>query len=246
MGSLISDSTTVFGVGCNIARFQQSDNEEPPNTSIGHLMVQETSDDVGVGEMNFEQKGRSINSCEATMYIEGRSLIEYQTTNPIDKGDPTRINENVEARGKDKLFSCDMCDYVSNTSSDIRAHKRVHTKKKPFSCYLCDFKSAHFTRLKEHMNIHTVDTGDKPYCCDTCDYKSNNARDIKHHMRRAHTKERPFACHMCDYRGARTNHLKSHMKMHTGEKPFTCDKCGYRSAYPSDVKRHIMNVHKGE
>ncbi|KAG6462982.1 hypothetical protein O3G_MSEX013588 [Manduca sexta] len=57
-----------------------------------------------------------------------------------------------------KAYKCELCQVSFYTHSDLRRHRRVHTREKPFSCPTCSQRFTHSPSLNKHMQtVHGVD-----------------------------------------------------------------------------------------
>ncbi|XP_069363458.1 gastrula zinc finger protein XlCGF71.1-like [Maniola hyperantus] len=84
---------------------------------------------------------------------------------------------------------------------------RTHTSEKPFSCKLCPYKSNDSSNLVRHIRTHTdssslavhmrTHTSEKPFSCKLCPYKSNDSSNLVRHIR-THTGEKLFRCELCE------------------------------------------------
>ena len=56
-----------------------------------------------------------------------------------------------------KVFSCDLCKFVSVQKGNLQAHLRtVHTKERNFACELCEYRAGTKGILKTHVkNRHS-------------------------------------------------------------------------------------------
>ncbi len=66
----------------------------------------------------------------------------------------------------ERPYPCSDCRKSFYKLSDLKIHRRTHTREKPFKCSHCDKTFAISTSLKVHERMHT---GEKPYCCSICD-----------------------------------------------------------------------------
>lgn len=89
----------------------------------------------------------------------------------------------VKSRGREKKFSCNMCDAKFHANTLLQAHIRTHVGEKPFKCFICEKAFAYGYYLKKHMTIHT---DEKPFKCDVCDMRFANNRYLTKHLKKRH------------------------------------------------------------
>jgi uncharacterized Zn-finger protein len=68
--------------------------------------------------------------------------------------------------GRDKVFTCKICNRSFGYKHVLQNHERTHTGEKPFECRVCHKRFTRDHHLKTHMRLHT---GEKPYNCTHCD-----------------------------------------------------------------------------
>lgn len=58
---------------------------------------------------------------------------------------------------KEKIYSCDQCEYKSHSTWNLAVHRKRHDAKKR-ECYFCGKKFANFSDLRRHCGrIHTLE-----------------------------------------------------------------------------------------
>ena len=61
--------------------------------------------------------------------------------------------------GRDKVFTCKICNRSFGYKHVLQNHERTHTGEKPFECKVCHKRFTRDHHLKTHMRLHT---GEKP------------------------------------------------------------------------------------
>ena len=124
---------------------------------------------------------------------------------------------NIES--KEKIFGCDLCDYVSNDKRNTYKHKMRHSIIK-HECTYCERKFNSLSVLNRHIShAHfekkQINVEPKIYYCDICDYKTKKKFNVKKHQSR-HSKTKPkkpeIFCEICNKKFSRIAKLNSHME----------------------------------
>lgn len=76
-------------------------------------------------------------------------------------GSSSRGSTSVAAHqnGRDKVFTCKICNRSFGYKHVLQNHERTHTGEKPFECKVCHKRFTRDHHLKTHMRLHT---GEKP------------------------------------------------------------------------------------
>ncbi|CAH2233768.1 jg3630 [Pararge aegeria aegeria] len=84
-----------------------------------------------------------------------------------------------------KVYKCDQadCSYMTNFTSNLKTHKRIHTSDYPYVCEECTFRSKFINSLKAHKRLHNRE---RPFECQHCEYKCNSGSNLKKHCTRKH------------------------------------------------------------
>lgn len=89
--------------------------------------------------------------------------------------------------------TCDQCDKVFFSSSELALHKQRHSSEKIHTCAECKKAFSAKGNLRIHMRTHAKE---KLYKCDICDNSFSHPYSLVSH-RRIHTNEFPFTCTDC-------------------------------------------------
>lgn len=121
------------------------------------------------------------------------------------------------------------------TSSNLKAHQRIHSDSRDFKCTQCDraFKSA--SELNSHAGTHT---GEKRHRCAECGKSFYKTSYLNVHYRTVHVGEKRHRCTECGKKFSNSSNLTCHYRIHSGEKPYTCKICGAAFNQSSALVRH--------
>ena len=128
-------------------------------------------------------------------------------------------NECLNYELEEKIYQCDLCDYVSNDRRNVHRHKMVHSIIK-HECTYCERKFKSSFLLNKHISSahfekKQIKVEPKIYYCDICDYKAKRRFDVKRHQtRHSNTKPRKpeIFCEICNKKFSRNAKLNSHME----------------------------------
>lgn len=177
---------------------------------------------------------------------------------------------NGEPKKRRKIpGSCTICGKHFKSTTNIAAHRKLHTEEKQYECNECGRKfrrKLHLVRHKEshagiksyvcnicgnnfsskwYMQAHAlIHSGDKPYQCDVCQKSFNNKANLNKH-RLIHENNRPFVCNQCGRSYRQSYDLKRHMSTHSVVKNFSCTYCDRSFTMKSYLQRHIQ-THVGD
>lgn len=120
---------------------------------------------------------------------------------------------------------------VSNTSSDVRLHSKIHPCPFcPLTCSSADRLQMHIRRL--HEGIAPLET------CDVCSRKYYGKEYMEKHRRTHASLPDMYPCDQCSKVFKRKWSLETHRKIHTFKKFVQCDICGEEFRFISEVDKH--------
>ncbi len=76
---------------------------------------------------------------------------------------------------------CETCGRNFKTATQLKIHRRVHTKEKPYVCNFlgCEYRSSQKSNLNRHMRMHT---GEKRFKCDICQSSFTRRKNLDIHL----------------------------------------------------------------
>ena len=166
----------------------------------------------------------------------------------------------------DQKFTCDLCQYSSNSKQHFEAHtKSVHQKVVKYFCSYCEFKSYFLSAVKQHHNIHHAnlvfkilkiccksnsDCNHEPgqratdacykFGCNKCNLKSNTSQAILTHIANKHIWEKVEVLKLVC-----TKKINNHQCQESGfDLRYKCTDCELRFINENDLENHIGCIHK--
>ncbi|XP_057690723.1 zinc finger and SCAN domain-containing protein 12-like [Corythoichthys intestinalis] len=85
--------------------------------------------------------------------------------------------------GREKPYSCSVCDKRFGNCSHLAAHIRTHTGERPYRCDICRKSFVTTSALNRHQTIHTEG---KHYVCIYCSKAFKWMESLGRHVRIAH------------------------------------------------------------
>ena len=113
-----------------------------------------------------------------------------------------------DAEKTDRTFSCDLCEFVSETSYRLWIHKKkIHQKW--LQCDQCEYTHFLAAMIKKHHEM--VHLKLKKYHCDQCDYSGSQTAHLSTHKKLKHdAKCITYLCDECGYKTKLKGSLKGH------------------------------------
>lgn len=195
-----------------------------------------------------ENKAININT-ESSANVRPNGVTKTNILNPKTTFGCTRCkidfntkDEYLEHSKKHGKILCQICGYMSPTSSMFRRHLNRHSNVRPYQCDLCEKNYKLSVELKRHKQIHKKE---ELFPCKQCDKKFIGTSALYYHQKKVHCEIDPHVCEVCNRGFKFRNSLTFHMMQHTGERPFPCTICPMAFTTTSGLRNHIY-THTGE
>jgi hypothetical protein len=114
-----------------------------------HLMQQQ--------QQHQSKRISSAGRAGVSAYSSGAGGFVSVTPAASDSGGAPRGTQS--ANGREKVFTCKVCNRSFGYKHVLQNHERTHTGEKPFECKVCNKRFTRDHHLKTHMRLHT---GEKP------------------------------------------------------------------------------------
>lgn len=164
--------------------------------------------------------------------------LEFRNDSNNDADNSTAINFHSEPVKRMRyprfsIFACELCDYKSKRSADVRRHLKTHGYK--YECNVCSYRhnTAHGIiahRRHVHKRIVNAPTKDaensldnagkvpvisenRHFSCDQCTGVFSTQAYLTQHMQ-FHATDDKFKCIICLKRFTRKYSLQKHLKLH--------------------------------
>ena len=206
----------------------------------------------------LESKGyrvtRFYSKEEDVPLINDHDEIRLETVVEANTPDSNPIHSDQEIESPRIAFSCEICDFKSDSKNKVRKHKRTNHKLEVFPCDHCDFKAVASDDLKYHKTmVHDKPSVRQRFPCEQCDFIGASNNNLKNHLKEAHIKSHMINrihCQQCDFVANSPDELNKHTQASHSpnlDKPRSlCDYCTYSANSWTDLIPHINAKHGTE
>ncbi|XP_026464054.1 zinc finger protein 317-like [Ctenocephalides felis] len=127
----------------------------------------------------------------------------------------TSLTQHKKRSHGEARYSCELCDFSSKSSFNLRRHLISHTSERPIICDQCGMAFRNASALKEHiLYAHNKDC---QHQCEMCPKKFKVKSALSRHLQSCHSNERPYACQWCKQAYKRSSHLRRHELQRHGD-----------------------------
>ncbi len=148
-----------------------------------------------------------------TSMDEAHETVDDKMLSPTNTNSQGKCSTSDTATAAMRELKCEWCEKPFKKPSELKQHRRIHTKEKPFQCEQCDKRFSVSSNLTVHRHIHTKE---KPFQCEQCGKRFNRPSNLTRHHR-VHTKEKPFQCEICYKRFSESCSVVRHRRIHSNE-----------------------------
>lgn len=182
------------------------------------------------------------------------------------------VHQNNKRQIRGKRYSCDKCEFKTNSIEDIYEHKKVehdeeircepcnktfsshqtfkshnelkHTDTAPETCTICNKQFSSKQYLQRHMNFHNT-----KFLCNVCNKFVSSKTALQYHMETHKPEEErnyKYLCLFCGKKYFLKTNFEDHLNKHTGNRPHKCDLCNKTFGFRSMLKKHKKFVHTSD
>ncbi|KAG5669023.1 hypothetical protein PVAND_016925 [Polypedilum vanderplanki] len=146
-----------------------------------------------------------------------------------------------QSHENDKKISCNFCDLMFKTKSDLANHLLSHNKK--FDCSLCGKSFNKANKLKEHLLSHADLNAFK---CNICNKNFAQSDCLEKHKKIVHEDGKAFRCTKCGFTTNIMATLLKHTKGHKNDEIvelLSCKLCDEMFVTKISLKNHVSKIH---
>ena len=149
------------------------------------------------------------------------------------KTEPTNQIQNI--RNGEEIFNCNKCNFHTNSSRNIRIHKRTIHETSQNTCNVCP----QILKTNESLLLHVKQKHGIKIECEKCDFKTKSSLVMKVHARKLH--QTYLKCDKCAKELKTKTEMSLHMRTHRDA--FKCMKCTFNGTSRKDLSTHSKKGH---
>ncbi len=135
-------------------------------------------------------------------------------------------------------YTCEVCQQIFLTGSELQSHMETHSQKKPFTCRFCQKKFiSHQEKLKHIRQVHPCKK------CEICNETFSTSFELKSHTESHSVQKSCYKCDVCQHVFSAGSDLRSHMKSHLRKKQYICRFCHRAFTSQHEKVRHTKEIH---
>lgn len=117
-----------------------------------------------------------------TSHASTSTPISSPASHSSDSIESSEHKKEQQSHGKNKIFTCKVCDKTFGYKHVLQNHEKTHTGEKAHMCCVCNKRFRRDHHLKVHMRLHS---GEKPFRCShpNCDRQFVQVANLRRHMK---------------------------------------------------------------
>ena len=141
----------------------------------------------------------------------------------------------------DKLakFKCNMCDFSSVWSLDLKRHIETKHQSSQSMCTICSYVGPNQRSFKHHMKKHEG----KVFNSGNCDYSSSTQAQLYANTRDCGKSDQLVKCDKCEFECTSIHKLKRHGIDKHENSLLCCDMCEYIRQTKAQIRNHKASFH---
>ncbi|XP_072033941.1 uncharacterized protein [Amphiura filiformis] len=207
----------------------------PPTPPDSHTMEQ--SDNSGDKGIDLRMEDVSTDDTHPSKCTSPSREVDDARLRENSREQPSSPTNSVELTNGDRgevslglsnlpLFTCNQCDFTSNSAHLLHQHMRMHVGDRPHKCHICGFAFSQRGNLTRHVKTHS---DERPHRCPLCSYRARRRDALVSHLQ-THKHNRNHICIWCGSAYKQRVTLREHLK-----------KCAFRKQVGA-VQNEIQDV----
>ncbi|CAH8876031.1 unnamed protein product [Trichobilharzia szidati] len=151
IGDMCSHRSTVYDNNTSNLLFKQEDrtaedaHDENACQTSRLVNVNETEEIMTQNNWPNDTAGITANHLTLHQSVANSNTLTNSEDNAMN---PTGNSVKIQNRKRYK------CEYCGEMRSNITVHRRIHTGEKPYRCNICQYASTNSWNLKRHLKVH--------------------------------------------------------------------------------------------